>query len=551
MFNFSIRRYLSLALVLALVLIASFGGSDQASAAGEAGLSAAIAAQEAHTDRLMAIDGVIGTAVGAGNGGGHVVLALTTTGGVRGLPGAVGGVIVRPFVTGEIVAQPKPGSGGVDRAARFDPIPIGVSVGHWDITAGTIGASVLRGGTQYLLSNNHVLADANAGSVGDNILQPGAADGGLNPGDLMGTLFDSVPIDFFGGDNVVDAAIATVGGRTLLNSTPSGEGYGVASSTTIAATIGMNVTKFGLTTGSTNGKVDAINATVNVSYGDAGVARFVDQIIIKGKKGSFSKAGDSGSLIVAPGDNNPVALLFAGSNSITIGNPISEVLSALSIAIDGPADNTPPNNPPVVSISLPVDDTGSHDLNDGPNAITLEGTATDGDDDLSSSISWRSNIDGNLGTGALVTGVNLTRGVHTITASATDSGGATGSDSVTYTVVHTGLPKMAVSGFSFEQASRGPHDDLLFTVTIMTVEDVPQPVAGASITATLYRTEPTSRNFPISGTTGAGGSYTGKLRSAIDNVEYFFRVDDVFHASYTFDPTGNEDSCTINDTCNN
>lgn len=97
MFQFSMRRYLSLALVLALVLVASFGSSGHASAAGETNLGNAIAIQNANTARLMAIDGVIGTAVGRGGGGGHVVIALTTSEGVKGIPGAVGGVIVRPY----------------------------------------------------------------------------------------------------------------------------------------------------------------------------------------------------------------------------------------------------------------------------------------------------------------------------------------------------------------------------------------------------------------------------------------------------------------------
>jgi len=98
------RSFIALGLVLALIVTAVFGGNDQASAAGETDLGRAIAAQEANTVALMAIDGVIGTAVGQGSGGGHVVLALTERGGVSGIPGAVDGVVVRPYVTGKILA---------------------------------------------------------------------------------------------------------------------------------------------------------------------------------------------------------------------------------------------------------------------------------------------------------------------------------------------------------------------------------------------------------------------------------------------------------------
>jgi hypothetical protein len=58
-----------------------------------------------------------------------------------------------------------------------------------------------------------------------------------------------------------------------------------------------------------------------------------DQIAIRGVSGPFSKPGDSGSLIVTAAAKRPVALLFAGSsdNSVTFGNPIEAVMSALDI----------------------------------------------------------------------------------------------------------------------------------------------------------------------------------------------------------------------------
>jgi hypothetical protein len=58
----------------------------------------------------------------------------------------------------------------------------------------------------------------------------------------------------------------------------------------------MEVKKYGRTTGQTNGRVDAINATVNVGY-DSGTALYTGQVIIKASGGgSFSAGGDSGSL---------------------------------------------------------------------------------------------------------------------------------------------------------------------------------------------------------------------------------------------------------------
>ena len=251
-------------------------------------------------------------------------------------------------VTGEIFAFPKPDNPGggkkakdeVDPTARFDrPVPIGVSTGHPVITAGTIGVRVTDGTDVYALSNNHVYADENQAGIGDAVIQPGTFDGGSSPADDIGTLFDFAPIVFStSANNTIDAAIALSSTSNLGNATPA-DGYGTPKSATIAPSLNLKVKKYGRTTSLTKGQVFAYNATVNIGY-DSGVARFVNQIIIT--PGSFSAPGDSGSLIVADGkgrnkanDRKPVGLLFAGSPSITIANPIDLVLAEFGVTIDG------------------------------------------------------------------------------------------------------------------------------------------------------------------------------------------------------------------------
>ena len=66
----------------------------------------------------------------------------------------------------------------------------------------------------------------------------------------------------------------------------------------MAAKPGLQVQKYGRTTRLTVGEVEAVNASINVTYGSAGsqVARFVGQIMVCC---NFSQGGDSGSLIVA------------------------------------------------------------------------------------------------------------------------------------------------------------------------------------------------------------------------------------------------------------
>jgi len=318
--------------------------------------------QERHTTRLMAIDGVVGTAIGFNPNARLSVAVLLERPGVGGIPAALEGVAVHPVITGKIYALPKPQKPGkppkpdpeppVDPTARFPrPVPIGVSTGHPNITAGTIGCRVTDGTNVYALSNNHVYAVENQASIGDPVIQPGTYDGGSSPTDDIGTLDGFEKIDFYDPDNppqviptnTIDAAIALSSTANLSNATPS-DGYGKPKSTTLPTDDLLHhpVKKYGRTTGLTKGRVYALNATVNVAYDEEGekVARFVGQIIIT--PGSFSAGGDSGSLIVADGkgrnradDRKPVGLLFAGSDFITVANPIDEVLSSFGVTVDG------------------------------------------------------------------------------------------------------------------------------------------------------------------------------------------------------------------------
>lgn len=359
--HFMKKGRLALSVGVALLLVFALAGTALAARGGASGdppgLARAIAAQEAHTDALLAQVGVVGTGVSVNAGGQPVVVVFAETTGVAGIPGNVDGVPVVVYVTGQITALHHraghtggPGGGGdptptpeptgeIDPTARFDrPVPIGVSTGHPSITAGTIGARVTDGTNIYALSNNHVYAAGNAASVGDSVIQPGTFDGGSVLTDIIGTLAAFVSIDFSGADNRVDAAIALSSTADLGNSTP-GDGYGTPSSIDKNASVSEKVQKYGRTTGLTKGRIWAINVTVNVNYGDVDgdgdndVARFVGQLAVRG--GGFSAGGDSGSLVVTQSGDQPVGLLFAGSSNATIINPIGDVLSAFGVTVDG------------------------------------------------------------------------------------------------------------------------------------------------------------------------------------------------------------------------
>ena len=316
--------------------------------------------QERNTNRLMAMNGVEGTAIGFNQNDRLAIKVFTAGPGVRGIPQEFDGVPVQVVVTGKFYAlEPGKGKGGppegkgpkeeVDPTARFDrPVPIGVSTGNvGEISSGTIACRVTGGGKVYALSNNHVYALENTAPIGSEVLQPGRYDDGVAPDDVIGTLSDFEDILFFDEPfdpevdpvNEIDAAIASTTTDDLGNATPD-DGYGTPNSTTATAYVNQRVQKYGRATGLTKGRVYALNATVDVGYGEGKVARFVGQIIIT--PGSFSAGGDSGSLVVVDGkgrnradDRKPVGLLFAGSLTMTVANPIDLVLDAFGVTIDG------------------------------------------------------------------------------------------------------------------------------------------------------------------------------------------------------------------------
>ena len=251
------------------------------------------------------------------------------------------------------------------RTDRWRPAPGGVSIGHYLITAGTLGAFVkdVTTGQVLILSNNHVLANSNNASVGDAILQPGPADGGSNPQDRIATLERWITIQFQSGGggnggscslaksaagvlnffakivgsshrlvptkisataNEVDCAVA----KPIDNSSITGDILDIGVITgTKAATLNMALRKSGRTTGTTTGTVDMLAATVDVGYGGSLVATYENQIIA----GAMSQPGDSGSLVVDGTDPLAVGLLFAGSDTTTVINPIDRVLALLNV----------------------------------------------------------------------------------------------------------------------------------------------------------------------------------------------------------------------------
>ena len=152
--------------------------------------------------------------------------------------------------------------------------------------------------------------------------------------------------------------------------------------------------------------------------------------------GVYSTNGTSTSGNLTLGSAFPAAgLNFRGFGFANFGNASVFPTSSFSIDTISVDDSLiitgTPNTTPTVTITAPAD--ASNVL---PGAsVTFTGTATDTEDgNLETSIAWSSNIDGALDTGASITTSSLSNGVHTITASATDSGSLTGNDTISVDV---------------------------------------------------------------------------------------------------------------------
>lgn len=230
----------------------------------------------------------------------------------------------------------------VGERGRVRPLRPGLSIGHVDVTAGTLGGFVRVGGpggdsdgVVHALSNAHVLADSGRAATGDVVRQPGVADSGTEA-DRVGVLAAAVPL-VSNGVNHADAALVRLD-DALAGSVdptyPAGRLVG-----TFVAEGEEHVEKIGRTTGVTHGFVSAIEVDdVVVDYGEGvGALRFDGQIEVSGSgDGPFSRGGDSGSLVYEPSTRRALGLLFAGSETggdngrgLTYCNPVEDVLSLL------------------------------------------------------------------------------------------------------------------------------------------------------------------------------------------------------------------------------
>jgi len=513
--------------------------------------------QEKHLQNLMDRFGVVGSGIGLNQQGEPAIkVFVETLADAAGLPQVLDGVPVAAKVTGKIVALACPNDNPTAMCGR--PVPIGVSTGHPLVTAGTIGARVIKNGQVYALSNNHVFANENnavkagPGYAGDPVLQPGQYDN--NYGDyfnnIIGTLHDFEPIKFCtpffifwlcSQTNQIDAAIASSTTSLLDNSTPPygygkpksaiyGDinGDGVIDGNLATLLLGLTVQKCGRTTGCTTGTITDVNFTIDVGYG-TGTARFVDQIIV-GSNDAFIGGGDSGSLLV---DLNvqPVGLLFAGGSggTLAVANRIDLVLNRFAVTVDG--EDAPPPQPvaPVAAFSgTPT--SGNHPL-----------TVNFTDQSTNNPTSWNWDFgDGNpASTVQNPSHIYTVAGTYTVTLTVANAGGSDGEIKTNYITVNTPpATTMHVASISVTREGSSSRRRGVATVTIVNASD--QSVQGVTVTGDFWGPR-TDNNR--TGTTNSSGQAT--LKSGWQRNpqgKWCFRVTNVIGGGLTYNSAANLES---------
>ena len=176
----------------------------------------------------------------------------------------------------------------------------------------------------------------NKAHSGDDVYQPGPADGG--------TIVDHVaefrrfhPIDLGGGPNKIDAAIAEI----LPSIAWLPEVCSIGSIVGVERGVeDMEVRKHGRTSGYTEGRISdkSYDALVGMDHNNPSVVGlFQDQLRIEATSPfpAFGLGGDSGSLVVNRAAARAVGLYFAGppSGNYGIANQIVDVLSVLQVTL--------------------------------------------------------------------------------------------------------------------------------------------------------------------------------------------------------------------------
>lgn len=212
-----------------------------------------------------------------------------------------------------------------------------------DPSAAEIGLNA-DAGQVVRVSNQHVYGRSEQAEIGEPIVQPSPMDGDSN-----GTVGEYVGGSLLEDGSPADAAVRSVS-ESERRSQRAYMPHGIGPMKTGNGSVmrGDSVQKTGRTTGLTDGRVTATNATVDVSYGDAHEnVRRRDVLVTTAQ----SKGGDSGApLLTKPEDGRPALIghVFSGSQRVSIADKlenIEEQLGVTALAAPEREPEEPPSDP--------------------------------------------------------------------------------------------------------------------------------------------------------------------------------------------------------------
>ncbi len=192
----------------------------------------------------------------------------------------------------------------------------GCSGGNATLPGGTIGKIVNQGGHDVLLSCAHVFVNF-TNLDAKEIIQPSSRNGGRSPKDLVGTMSSYAELDFCGGWNDIDAAIASIDSEATVNHQIPGALGPVSHDVRDPRTFEY-VWKVGAATLDTRGIVASGAIDLQGIPYFWGFANFrnvhaVSPYIRFFPPPPFSTSGDSGSVVVSGQTGEVLGLIFADS----------------------------------------------------------------------------------------------------------------------------------------------------------------------------------------------------------------------------------------------
>ena len=190
---------------------------------------------------------------------------------------------------------------------------------------------------------------------------------------------------------------------------------------------------------------------------------------------------------IGSGAGFSTSTLSVGSHIITAtatDNQANEGSAAITV-------NVTANAAPIVTVSAPADGSNSMETE----LVSFSAAANDAEDgDLSASLTWTSDLDGSIGSGAAFGSTSLSVGTHLITASVTDSQGAPGSDQISITVNANSAPVVAIASPA-DGSTSTETDSIAFTGSATDAQE-------GDLSASL------SWSSDLDGPIGSGGSFS-------------------------------------------